>query len=476
MGWSLPNIPVKNETRAWSPWICLLIILTGIFCGLVRVVLHSPVGGLPSLASGYWLPLTMKTLTGIAIAITAYSLWWETQAVSVWNWNEWRQNMHNLWRARVHQHLFVVRHVTLSSDPQLLPRLVGVVQESDDDSPPLTVLPDEQLTPGISRFEQLCRVLSDRTKGELLKRYPSGHLTVLVQTSTSDNEQELQVLHRLWNDEQFPWTPEIHILSNALPYGDWNQTVLSSCDPVLVLALHYRQPGESLPEFASALLFVPGSLLAAEEQKTAIRLFRAMPLNSSALLLELKALRDMGQQSANKKHLVWHSGLPDAPSLGVGRILNELSLPLYSDIGTGGVIDFDAHFGGYGGLSGWLMVAVASEMTRYGVSSQWLLCENENESWAVTLGNCAPVMDMEPGSASRPPFPAGSVMLALLFNAAVVGIIQHIPSLAFSWTGIVILLFSLIVTLPGIAFLLRHIIARVQHSQFIKAARQSGKE
>lgn len=475
MGWSQPNVPVKDDARPWSPWICLFIIFAGIFFALIWVVLHSPVGGVPSLSSGYWLPLTMKTLTGISVAIAAYLLWWEIQAVSVWNWNTWRLNMNILWRRRAHQHLFVARHVTLTADPQLLPRLAGVATNGDDTSP-LTLLPDEPLIPGVSRFGQLSRLLINQIKSSLLQRYPTGPLTVLVQTSTSDNEEELQSFNRLWADEKLPWTPDIHILPNEVPLCDWDRYASSTRVPVLVLALHYRQPDESLPEFACALLLTPGSKLASADRKIATRLFRAMPLNSIALIHELKELRDMGQQPANQKHLVWHAGLAAGPRQSLGRILNELSLPLYDDVCAGGVVDFDRYCGIYGGLAGWLMVATATEMASYGPGSQWLLCESEKEARAVALGQGAPVTEGESGVSSQSPYPAGSILLALLLNVGLFSVIQHYPSLAFSWAGIMILLLSLAVTLPGIAFVLRRVTAVLQRPLFIRAAKQPGKE
>lgn len=476
MGWSQPNVPVKDDARPWSPWICLLIIVAGIFFALVWVISHPSPGGLPSLSSGYWLPLTINVCAGMTIAITAYLLWWESQAVSVWNWNEWRRNMHAIWRRRAHQHLFVATHVTLTADPQLLSRLAGVATENDENASPLTLLPGEPLIPGIFRFGQLVQLLINQVKSAFLQRYPSGPLTILIQTSTLDSEQELQSFNRLWADEKLPWTPDIHILPNTLPFRAWEHYVSSTRVPILVLALHYRQPDESLPEFASALLLMPGFVLAPDERKTAIRLFRGMPFNSVALTSELKELCDMGQQPANKKHLVWHSGLAAAPRQGLGRILTELSLPLYDDVGAGGVIDFDQKCGSYGGLAGWLMVAAATEMASYGPESQWLLCENEQQAWAVVLGHGYPVTDAEAGEASPSPYPAGSVMLALLFNVGLFSVMQQYPSLAFSWMGAVILFMSLVVTLPGIALLLRKLIARLQYPVFVKAARQSGKE
>lgn len=76
---------------------------------------------------------------------------------------------------------------------------------------------------------------------------------------------------------------------------------------MLVLALHYRQPEEVLPEFACALLLLPDAMLKPSERRDAVRVFRAMPLNTGALPRELAELRDMVQQPSGVKHLVWHS-------------------------------------------------------------------------------------------------------------------------------------------------------------------------
>ena len=88
MGWSLPEVPEKEPAPAWSPWVCLLIIILGLFIGLLVAVLKSPATGLPSLSSGSWLPLTTRTFAGISASIAVYSFCWEMQAIRVWNWNE----------------------------------------------------------------------------------------------------------------------------------------------------------------------------------------------------------------------------------------------------------------------------------------------------------------------------------------------------------------------------------------------------
>lgn len=246
--------------------------------------------------------------------------------------------------------------------------------------------------------------------------------------------------------------------------------------PVLVLAMHYRLPDDVLPEFACALFMVHPSMLNQGEGKNALRLFRAMPLNTRALATELSELRDMALTPASKKHLVWHSGLSDAPRQSMTRVLNDLSVPLCDGIGTGGVIDYDTACVRYVDLAGWAMIGAAAEMTAYGPACQWLLREGEDDAWAVTLGNAAPAVGHD-HFVIQPPFPGGAVLMALLLNAGLYSLMIHyFPSTAFSWSGITFLLLSLVVTLPGLAILLRRVIARLQRPEFIRAARHSGKE
>jgi hypothetical protein len=102
-------------------------------------------------------------------------------------------------------------------------------------------------------------------------------------------------------------------LSNSSVFNNWNKFLSTARYPLLVLALHYRQPEEALAEFACALLLLPEAMLKSSEQRDAVRVFRAMPLNTGALPRELAELRDMAQQPSGVKHLVWHSGLSRRP-------------------------------------------------------------------------------------------------------------------------------------------------------------------
>ncbi len=476
MGWSLPEVPEKDQVSPWSPWVCLLIIILGLFIGLLVAVLNSPIKGLSSLGSGVWLPLTAWTFAGISAAIAAYSFCWETCAIRAWNWNEWCRNMRLKWRLRAHQHLVILNHVFIAADTGLLSRLAHIQEGESADKPPLTLLPHAPLTPGISRFEQLLRHLIAQIMPSIQRRYPSGPLQIIVQTNGNDNDRELQSFQRIWSAVSSPWKAEIHFQDADSSFDDWNQFVRITKRPVLVLAMHYRLPDDVQSEFATALFLLHPSMLNLGEQKNALRLFRAMPLNIRTLATELSELRDMALTPANKKHLVWHSGLSDAPRQSVSRVLNELSIPLYDSIGTCGVIDYDTTCARYGGLAGWAMIGAAAEMAAYGPTEQWLLLEGEDASWAVTLGNVAPAVGHD-HFVIQPPFPGGSVLMALMLNVGLYCLmIRYFPSTAFSWSGITLLVLSLIVTLPGLAVFLRRITAHLQRPEFIRVARHSGKE
>lgn len=254
MGWSLPEVPEKAQATAWSPWVCLLIIVLGLFIGLIVAVLKLPTTGLPSLCSGYWLPLTIRTFTGISAAIAVYSFWWETLAIRVWNWNEWCRSMRLKWRLRAHQHLVILSHVFITANTNLLSRLAHTQAGDSADTPPLTLLSDAPITPGISRFEQLLRHLIAQISPSIQRRYPSGPLQIIVQTNGSDKDRESQSFHRIWSVGPTPWNVDVHFQDADSSFGDWNQFVGSTKRPVLVLAMHYRLPDDVLPEFASALL------------------------------------------------------------------------------------------------------------------------------------------------------------------------------------------------------------------------------
>ncbi|KGT95505.1 hypothetical protein NG99_03065 [Erwinia typographi] len=476
MGWSLPEVPEKETVPNWSPWICLLIIILGLFIGLLVAVLKSPATGLPSLSSGYWLPLTIWTFAGITAAITVYSFWCEVLATRVWNWNEWCRNMRLAWRIRAHQHLAILSHVFITAEPGLLSRLAHTQEEDRSDTPPLTLLPGEPLTPGISRFEQLLRHLISRITPSLLRRYPSGPLQIIVQTNGGDKDRESLSFHRIWTAAPLPWKAGIHFQDAGASFGDWNQFVGEIKRPVLVLAMYYRVPDDVMPEFACALFLMPPSMLEQGEHKNALRLFRAMPLSTRMLATELSELRDMALTPATRKHLVWHCGLSDAPRQSMSRVLNDLSVPLYEGIGTGGVIDYDSACARYGGLAGWSAIGAAADMAAYGPVCQWLFIGGEHDAWAVTLGNAAPAVGHDHYVVPAP-FPGGSVLMALLLNTGLYSLmLQCFPSTALSWPGITLLLLSLTVTLPGGAILLRRATARLQRPVFIRAARQSGKE
>lgn len=476
MGWSVPDVSAKPDAQPWSPWVCLSIIFIGVFIALIKVVLHPPSGGMPALASGYWLPLTGYTLGGIMTAITFYLLWWEIQTFHVRNWNNWRRNMHMAWQHQACQHRCIVSHMIQMADERFILRLVGVTSENDNE-PSSLVLPHEApLIPGILRFEQLCRQLLGQIKPTLSQYSLLGSLTVALQTSTAEKEHELASFSRLWRTEALPPMLDLRVIE-AFPADDWNNSLNTVNGPLLVLALHYRQPEENLPEFACALLMLPEAMLTPSERRDAIRVFHAMPLNTGALPRELTELRDMEQQPAGIKHLVWHSGLSAPSAQALGRVVNELPLPLHADIATGGIIDFVKISADYGPLAGWLMVAAATEMINYGPGSHWLLQANDKQASAMVVGNSLSIIHDEDVRMSPLPYPAGSLSLAVLLNMATFGgAARFSPDWLFSWCGVLSMLLSLAVTLPGSVFLLRRTLTALQHPRFIQAAGLARKE
>lgn len=476
MGWSVPKVPARAPATACSPWVCLFIILLGVFIGLTWVLLSAPAGGLASLSSGAWLPLTGSVLIGIMAAITLYLLWWEIQALCSWFWNSWRLNMHNAWRRQAHQHLCVVSQVMLTPDAHYLPRLIGLARDEESENTPSTLLPGEPLVPGIFRFEQLCRALIAQATSSLSRWYPSGEISLVIQTASEDeasaNEQQ-QSITALWQQQALPWPVTVQILPPTFPFGYWNEHLAEINHPVLVLALNYRQAGESQAEIACALLLAPSSLTPPAVRKDAIKLFRAMPLKIASLTAELNALRDMDQQPSGAIRLVWLSGLTAPQRQRLTTAVNELPLSLTPSAPGAGVIDFDQSREGYGHLASWLMIAAAVETANYDMGSHWLIQTDEKEAWAMVAGNESVVPHHQAQQLPTAPYPAGGVMLATVLNSLLLWILASAyPTWLFSWWGMACILPVLGITLPGIALVLRKIVARLLLPGFIRAARE----
>jgi hypothetical protein len=147
----------------------------------------------------------------------------------------------------------------------------GCCVENSDETSLLTLLPEEAFIPGISRFEQLCRLLINQIKTILSQAYPSGPLTVIIQTSATDKKRN-SVFSLLWEDEALPWM-RYSCLIQFVVFNNWNKFLSTAHYPLLVLALHYRQPEEALAEFACALLLLPEAMLKSSEQRDAVQYF-----------------------------------------------------------------------------------------------------------------------------------------------------------------------------------------------------------
>jgi len=481
MGWSIPQAVEPAKITPWSPWICVFIIGAGYLAALVWVVLNSPASGLPPLSSGVYLSLTGYTLVGVLGFLALYLLWWEVQALRYFNHFCWQSTTYTAWQSYAQEHLCVLKAITLTSDPGLLGRKTGVDTSApvDDENTAIskTLLVGEALTPGISRFEQLCRALIKQVAPALKAINVKAPLSVYLQT-TGDTEEAIFAKLQTICCDLFPeYKTEVHILPAISPFTHWNKALLSLRHPVLILAMHYRQPDESKTEIASALLLSPPELLTSAEQQVTSRLFRAMPVNIGKLADELGELRDITQQPAESIRLIWFSGLSDSVRQQLSAVIHELKLPLRTSAPGGGLLDFDKDNEKYSALSGWLLPTVAAEMVAKGQGSQWLLCADGDNCWAMVAGNQAPVLREISSDLPDEPWPAGCMALTLLLNLMVFWSLGTAwPQWLFSVWGIATIVVTLFMTLICSVLVLRELIEQLQKPQFIEAANASLRE
>lgn len=477
MGWSVPKAPVPEKAAAWSPWICIFILGAGFLASLAWVVLNSPADGLPALASGYYLPLTGYALAGTLFFLTLYFLSWEIPALCCHNALWWQHNTSTAWQCWAQDSLYVAKAVMLTPDSQLIARKVGIEKagSSDDvDDMPKVLFPEETLIPGINRFERLSHALLDEIAPTLNTTFKNQKVSVYLQTSGEVEESEQDKLYSVLA-ERFPETKfTVDLLPDSALFPIWNASILVSRHPVLLLAMHYRKPNESLSEIATALLLVPLSLLNAAESKTSTRLFRAMPVKTDRLASELTEQRDMQQQPTESIRLVWFSGLTESVRQKLSTLVYELKLPLRASAPMGGLLDFDKDNDQYGALTGGLMMGAAAQMVEQGQGGQWIIHHDGKSAWAMVIGAQEPVSNQPAENLPPAPYPAGCVALSLLFNFVLFWCVGDAwPHWLFSGWGSAAIVFSLCITLPGSVIALRILVSNIQKPQFIQDANAS---
>ncbi len=479
MGWSVPQAKTPEKPLAWSPWICVFIVVLGYTLALVWVIFDAPSTGLYPLSSGHYLPLTGFTLAGVMSLLALYLVIWETRALSYNHWTHWQANTYAEWQNWAHQHLYLVESINLSAIKALLPHLAGLSPAAEeDDEPSVLLFPDESIPPGIYRFEAISRHLLGSLHNALhaLPLSKSSFIDLYVQTQTAITDAHSLYLDALWRELYPDYNVRVKPIDARASLESW-QPCLSAQHAAIVLALHYYDGIVEKPiaEIATALLLVPARQLKPEQRKNASRLFRAMPVDSSKLTDELQALRDMTQQPIDALRLLWFSGLSDAQRQTLNVAVHDLQLPLRKEAPMGGQLDFDKGSAQYGPLAGWLMVGAAAEMLNHGQGSQWVVAGSEHSAWAMALGKKPPLRTDYHHALPNSPYPAGCIMTSLLVNLLLFWSVGYVfPDWLFSSWGLITVLLMLTASSIGCVIGLRLLVSRLLEPRFIQSTQQQG--
>lgn len=477
MSWSVPQASLPQKPMSWSPWVCVFIFLLAFALALVWVVLDTPSTGLYSLSSGHYLPLTGFTLVGILACLSFYLLSWEVGALIYYSWTHWQANTNAAWQNWAHQHLYIVESVSFTTEADLFPRVAGLSRPEDDENDLAVLLfPDEDVPPGIYRFETLCRHIfaSFETAMKALNLPKQGAFNLYLQTQTAITETHILYLEELWQTLYPEYQLQIKPVDAGASLEAWG-SCLNAHMPSIIIAMHYYDGVDEnpIPEIATGLLLSPARLLKPDAHSSLPQLFRAMPLNLKKLPEDLQELRDMAQQPADSLRLVWFSGLTESLRQKLNAVVHDLKLPLRQDAPMAGQLDFDKGCGNYGPLAGWLMVGAAADMVTRGQGSQWVLTAAEDAAWAIAVGTKAPVKSDYHSQLPNDTYPAGCLVASLLFNLVLFWFLGHVfPDWLFSFWGVVSVILTLFVTMIGSVFALRLLINRLLEPHFIRSAQR----
>lgn len=477
MSWLIPQAASRQKPPAWSPWVCVLIFLLATALALVWVALDALSTQVNPLSSVNYLSLTGFTLVAILSCLSVYLLSWEANALNYYSWTHWQADSLAAWQNWTHQHLHIVDSVNFTPGRDLYPQAADLFHpEDDEEEPAILLFPDEDVPPGIYRFENICRhiLTSFENAINVLNLPRQQTFSLYVQTQTEVNETHIFYLEQLWKTHYPEYALQIKPVEPQA-----SLEILGSCldtqTPSIIIAMHYYEGVEEMPlgEIATGLLLSPASRLNAEVQKKAPQLFRAMPLNLQKLPEELLELHDMTQQPADSLHLLWFSGLTDTLRQQLNVIVHELNLPLRTEAPMGGQLDFNKRCGRYGPLSGWLMLGAAAEIFTHDQGSQWILAGVEESGWAAVVGTEAPVKSDFHSQLPGDVYPAGCLVVSLHFTLVLFWSLGHLfPDWIFSFWGAVTLIMTFIVTMIGTTVGLRALLNRRLEPHFIRSARQ----
>ncbi|MBY4695062.1 hypothetical protein K6W21_13355 [Burkholderia latens] len=372
--WVIPSVEEYRYGKPPSIWWCVLAIAVIQTGGIVITALTWPQGK-PVMSELFFArALLLPLLVSGAVCAVIYSGYEDWIERVDW-WNFLCRSERAAWRQWTQAHVVVVNSITLTPEPELAERLLGLEGSAPMHPGKILALPETEDAAGGARLGPILEQLVTPFSASLSRHAPRRVVDVILQSNDKDDLTELRAVWRklkLPDLVQFGW----------VPFGA-QQTQIDAwfgkswqCDFRLVLACQLHADGEEpvWSEAAVAMLLTLPHVLESFKGKLRpqARLFRPIAMPSDSVLDAVETLLAAEQTPRARIRHLWLSDLPPQGRHATLGAVKETELELSAH-------DVDRAIGKPGPVNALLLQALAAQMVAHGQGAQMVATPTEHK-------------------------------------------------------------------------------------------------
>ncbi|TCW77442.1 hypothetical protein C5O80_34285 [Burkholderia sp. SRS-46] len=363
--WTEPDIAEHEYGKPPSIWWCVIAFVVIQIAGIVMAVLTWEQGK-PVMSGTFFIRALLLPLfvwgAVTAYIYTGYDDWIERVD---W-WNYLCRTKCARWREWARAHVAILGSVTLTPEPELAERLLGLEGRAPMNPGKIMALPEMDASAGVSRVGLVIEQLLTPFALRISRLAPAHTFEVVLHSADKRDTAELRAVWRklgLSNLVEIGWAP---FDAKTAKVEHWFDAGLKpSFRLVLGCQLHVEGEEPSCSEAAVAMLLAPSKVVAAFKGKLEpqARLFRPISTHSGSIADALERLLTTEQTPRVRIRHGWSSGLSRQSRHATSGAVKNAGLDLAEH-------DVDDAIGKPGPVNGLLLQALAAQMVEHGQGAQ----------------------------------------------------------------------------------------------------------
>ncbi|KWA28739.1 hypothetical protein [Burkholderia territorii] len=391
--WTISNVEEYQYGKPppiwWSVLAIVVIQIGGILIAVLTWTQGKPVMSELFFARALLLPMLVSGAV-CGVIYSGYEDWIERVD---W-WNFMCRSERAAWRRWAQAHVVIVNSVTLTPEPELAERLLGLEGNVPMHPGKILALPESDGSVGGSRLGRILEQLVTPFAASLSRHAPRRAVDVILQSTDKGDLTELRAVWRkldLPDLVQFEWVPFGAQQTNIEAWFQDNR----QADFRLLLSCQLHSEGEEPAWSEAAVAMLVTSPRVVESFKGKLRpqarLFRPISMPSDSVLDALETLLAAEQTPRTRIRHVWLSDLPPQGRHAALGAVKETGLELPAH-------DVDRAIGKPGPVNALLLQALAAQMVAHGQGAQLVATPGAHKVRLNLVGTqLAPVPRVEAG-------------------------------------------------------------------------------